>query len=304
MYTKDLLTQEEIKQYSQRSNWAALRVVGVTWGSIAAIFAMVAVWPNVITVVLAILLLGGRQLGLAVIMHDGGHGTLFTRWSINRFVAQWCGAVYVFNDAWAYRVHHARHHRLGGSHEDPDLYKYVNYAIARKDFFRKILRDLTGVTAYRAIRGNLTKHGWRLVRNWAIAHGILYAILFAFGQPWLYLLWIAAYATSHQFILRIRLAAEHGAVEDLMDSDPRKHTRTTLPRIWERPFFAPNFVNFHLEHHVLASVPCYRLTAFHQLLREKGYLDRAEVCGSYWEVVKKLVLPAGMTKEKIIVHTH
>lgn len=304
MHTKDLLTREEIERFSQKSDWGALRVVGVTWGSIAAIFTMVAVWTNPFTIVLAILLLGGRQLALAVIMHDGGHSSLFTTWRMNRFAAQWLGAAFIFNDAKKYRIHHAKHHRLGGSEEDPDLYKYVNYALARKDFFRRIRRDVTGVTAYRAVRANVTALGWRGARNWAIAHGVLFGVLLAVGHPWLYLLWLAAYATSHQFILRIRLAVEHGAVEDLMDSDPRKHTRTTIPRLWERPFFAPNYVNYHLEHHVLASVPCYRLVAFHKLLREKGYLEQAEICGSYWEVFRKLVLPRGVEKENVIVPMH
>lgn len=304
MHTKDLLSREEIESFSKKSDRGALRVVGVTWGSIAAIFVMVAVWTNPFTIVLAIMLLGGRQLGLAVIMHDGGHSSLFKTWRVNRFAAQWLGAVFIFNDAKKYRIHHAKHHRLGGSEEDPDLYKYVNYALARKDFFRRIRRDVTGVTAHRAVRVNFQALGWRGARNWLIAHSLLFGVLLVFGHPWLYLLWLAAYATSHQFILRIRLAAEHGAVEDLMDSDPRKHTRTTLPRIWERPFFAPNFVNYHLEHHVLASVPCYRLVAFHKLLRAKGYLEQAEICTSYWEVIRKLVLPRGVEKEKIIVAMH
>jgi fatty acid desaturase len=304
MHAQELLTREEIERFSSKSNFGALRVIGVTWGSIAAIFAMVAIWTNPFTIILAIALLGGRQLGLAVIMHDGGHRALFTRWKWNQFAAQWLGAAFVFNDAKAYRIRHAKHHRLGGSEEDPDLYKYVNYALARRDFYRKIRRDITGVTAYRALKGNFKQHGWRIIMNWAIAQGVLFGALFATGNGMLYLLWLAAYATSHQVILRIRLAAEHGSVEDLMDSDPRKHTRTTIPRIWERPFFAPNYVNYHLEHHVLASVPCYKLKAFHKLLDGKGYFEHAEICSSYWEVVKKLVLPPGIEKEKIIVPTH
>jgi fatty acid desaturase len=304
MHTKDLLTREEIAVYSTKSNWGALRVIGVTWGSIAAIFAMVAMWTNPFTIVLAVALLGGRQLALAVVMHDGGHRALFTKWKWNRFAAHWFGAAFIFNDAKSYRIHHAKHHRLGGSEEDPDLYRYVNYAMARKDFFRKLSRDLFGVTAYRAVKGNLKMHRWRTARDWAMAQGLLFGVLFLTGNGWLYLLWPLAYVSTNQVILRIRLAAEHGSVEDLMDSDPRKHTRTTIPKIWERPFFAPNYVNYHLEHHVLASVPCYKLKAFHRLLKEKGYLDQAEICTSYWEVVKKLVLPPGIEKEKIIVPTH
>ena len=88
---------------------------------------------------------------------------------------------------------------------------------------------------------------------------------------------------------RIRNAAEHGAVMDLFDPDPRKHTRTTYARWWERMTVAPNRVNYHLEHHILSSVPCYRLKEFHEFLRAKGVLSEANICHGYGEVMRQLI---------------
>ena len=261
------------------------------WLMIAAIFAMVAVWPNVFTVILAILLLGGRQLGLAVIMHECGHGSMFTRWSWNKFAAQWLAAAFLLSDAKQYRIKHGKHHRLGGTAEDPDLANYRDYAIARKRFLRKIRRDLTGRTAIKIFLFSVKTQGWRGVVKWTIANGAMFAVLWATGHPWLYLLWPAAWATSHMVVIRIRQAAEHAAVPDLYDPDPRKHTRTTIPRPWEKLFLAPNKVNYHLEHHILPSVPCYNLTAFHEHLKAKGALEGADICQSYWQVIGKLILP-------------
>jgi fatty acid desaturase len=34
---------------------------------------MVAVWPNPFTFVLAVAIIGSRQLGIAILMHDGAH---------------------------------------------------------------------------------------------------------------------------------------------------------------------------------------------------------------------------------------
>ena len=91
---------------------------------------------------------------------------------------------------------------------------------------------------------------------------------------------------------RIRNLAEHAAVPDLTSEDPLQNTRTTIPRWWERFMFAPNSVCYHLEHHLVPSVPKYRLADFHKTLRAKGLLDDADICFGYLAVVRKLVAPA------------
>jgi len=70
--------------------------------------------------------------------------------------------------------------------------------------------------------------------------------------------------------------------------DPLRNTRTTLVRWWERLLLAPVFVNYHLEHHLLMTVPHYRLPRLHTVLRERGLLDGALVTeGGYREVLRR-----------------
>ena len=38
--------------------------------------AMFVIWPNPLTYILAVMLIGARQLGLAILMHDAAHGAL------------------------------------------------------------------------------------------------------------------------------------------------------------------------------------------------------------------------------------
>lgn len=296
MFASELISKDDIHRFSKRNDWAALRVVGGNWLLIVAVFATAAVWTNPFTIALAIILLGGRQLSLAVIMHDCGHGSMFTNWKVNRFVAQWLGAAFIFADAKAYRTKHHQHHKLGGTKDDPDLQNYVNYAVPRDSFFRKIRRDLTGVTGVKTLRLSAKAFGPTSWASWALANAAMFGVLYLTGNGWLYLMWPAAYFTSYMLVVRIRLAAEHASVPDLLNPDPRKHTRTTYARWWERLIFAPCNVNYHLEHHILPSVPCYRLPAFHRYLKEQGHLDDAELCVGYWNVVKKLVLPKGAGK--------
>jgi fatty acid desaturase len=55
-------------------------------------------------------------------------------------------------------------------------------------------------------------------------------------------------------------------------SDVLENTRTTRAGPLLRLTVAPNRVNYHVEHHLLAGVPFYRLPKLHRMLREKGLL--------------------------------
>ena len=68
--------------------------------------------------------------------------------------------------------------------------------------------------------------------------------------------------------------------------DPVRNTRTTRASWLERLFIAPNFVNYHLEHHLLMTVPHYQLPRLHRLLRERGALAEECVASGYPEVLR------------------
>jgi len=48
------------------------------------------------------------------------------------------------------------------------------------------------------------------------------------------------------------------------DDNPLTHARTTYTNIFEKIFFGPYWVNYHVEHHAYMFVPCYRLKALHK----------------------------------------
>jgi fatty acid desaturase len=54
-----------------------------------------------------------------------------------------------------------------------------------------------------------------------------------------------------------------------------------------RAFLAPYWVNYHLEHHLLTFVPCWKLRRAHALLLAKGYAPRMELAGSYLDVIRR-----------------
>lgn len=297
----DYLNRDELRQFTTRSNFAGIALLAGNWAAIALIFSVVAVWPNVFSVLAALLLLGGRQLGLAVLMHEAGHKTLFRSPRWNQTLGQWLAAYPVLGDCDAYGASHREHHRLAGTDEDPDLPNYRAYPVPAASFRRKLLRDLSGQTGLKLLGGTLRGagngimmrdgEGTSALAQGLLANAALLAVLWLSGHPALYLLWVGAYLTAYPLVARIRQVAEHGNVPALYERDPRGNTRTTRAGLLERMVLAPNNVNFHIEHHLMPSVPCWRLPALHRLLVERGfYADHPQaIADGYRDVIRRAV---------------
>jgi fatty acid desaturase len=64
---KTVFTSEEWGRLTSRSAWRPLWLVVHAWGTIAAAVALVALWPNPLTWLIAVMIVGTRQLGLAIL---------------------------------------------------------------------------------------------------------------------------------------------------------------------------------------------------------------------------------------------
>lgn len=280
VHISDFLSAAEVKDFSSKSNDKATLLVANNWLIIFLAFFFVSIFPNVLTIVMAVFLIGGRQLGLAILMHEAGHGILFETDKLNNRIGQWLCAYPMLADVHAYAATHRQHHRLAGSDKDPDLPNYQSYPVEKASFRRKIIRDLTGQTGIKLLSGILLSSNDRMLSTeqtkthllgGLLANAVLAFIAINLFSIWIYLIWWLAYLTTYPLFARLRQVAEHGSVEDLYDPDPRKHTRTTVPNILEQLFVCPNNVNYHCEHHFIPTVPCYRLKELHASLQEKGF---------------------------------
>jgi fatty acid desaturase len=287
------LSREEIRDLLAPCDWRSWASIVTNWALVAASFALVAHWPHLVTVLLALFVIGGRQLGFAVLMHEAAHRTLFGNRRLNDWAGNWLCAYPIWSDLVPYRPYHLQHHAKTWTAADPDLALATPFPITRASLRRKIWRDLSGQTGWKRFQATLrrdlgTSRG-RVKRNFdagiealhgvIATNGLLLAILALMGHPALYLLWVAAWFTTYSLAMRIRAIAEHAMIPD--PSDDLRNTRTTLARWWERLLIAPNYVNFHLEHHLLMTVPHYHLPRLHRLLRERGALTDACVTRGY-----------------------
>ena len=281
LHWRDRVSREEIAELVAFQDWRSWVSVLGNWGLVFASMALVAAAPNLFTVLVALFVIGARQLGFAVLMHEASHRSLFASRTVNDWVGQWLCAYPIWSDLLAYRPYHLQHHAHTATPRDPDLVLVAPFPITRASLRRKVWRDLSGRTGMKFARGSFARtfRRWRdpAARRAAtgvlVTNALLFAGLAALGHPSLILLWIGAWLTTNTLVTRIRAIAEHALTPDA--DDPLGNTRTTLARWWERFLIAPNRVNYHLEHHLLMTVPHYNLPRMHALLRERDVLDRA-----------------------------
>lgn len=292
----DLFNREEIALLTERSDWAGARAVLFTWGVTALSLALLAWQPHPLVWLAVLVVLGGRQLSLAILMHDAAHGTLFKRRWLNEVVGDYlCGSP-VGVDLQRYKRHHLVHHSKTGTDEDTDRSLSAPFPTTRRSLARKFLRDLSGLSGLKREYGlllmNLGLLRWTVAsdvqwlpqegRRWhdylrdgarnmwkyLAVHAVLLGALAAAGHAWLYLAWLGAYFSTYPLFMRIRAIAEHACTEP--GTDMLRNTRSTRAGLLARATVAPLRVNYHIEHHLMPAVPYHRLPAMHAMLRQRG----------------------------------
>jgi fatty acid desaturase len=297
---KDFFAGEAWKPLAARSSWKGLALVAHCWIVIVAAGAMAVVWP--VTIPLAIVIIGARQLGLAILMHDAAHGALHPDLKVNDWVAEWlCSGGLA-----RYRAYHLQHHKYAQQAEDPDLGLSAPFPITEASLRRKIVRDLTGQTWFKQRFGGLVARlrsrgpGEPVLpilgaevhrqRRWLIGNAIGAVVATTIAVAWTGawwawpVLWLAPRATWFQLVTRLRNIAEHALVAK-DEPDPLRHARTTHANFIERALIAPYFVNYHCEHHMFMHVPCWNLPRARRMLARKGVVERMEGAKGYISVL-------------------
>jgi fatty acid desaturase len=294
---KTFFSPEEWAPLARRSPWMGPALIAHAWAMILLAGAMAVIWP--LTIPLAIAIIGARQLGLAILMHDAAHAALHPNLKVN----DWIGNHLTTGDLVAYRPYHLGHHKYAQQAEDPDLVLSAPFPITRTSLRRKIVRDLTGQTYYKLKWSGLVnrirqrKPGeplWPILKDAVVRRRRFFigmvatvALTAPFGLWWVWpVLWLAPQATWLPMVTRLRNIAEHACVAK-DEPDPLRHARTTSANWLERAFIAPYWVNYHCEHHMFMHVPCYRLPRAHRMLKAKGVMDGMLTAPGYVDVLRQ-----------------
>jgi beta-carotene hydroxylase len=228
------------------------------------------------------LLLGAQQGAhlLGWIGHEGIHLSLFRNRYASVVVGCFLSAMSLFL-AMGYGISHWNHHRFTNQASDPDVAIYPRLrtfwsrlflarALAQRGYTRAIVTLALGrgvPFAYRfpfppRVQQRLAVWNVTFLLFWAGVYATLaihapFTALFAVGLPLLLVIPISG----------LRIYVEHAGTGIGVFRDSRSY----VSPIYTALFFGNNY---HLEHHLYPTVPCYRLPAVHRLLRSGGYYDR------------------------------
>ncbi len=298
------LSTDEIQRLVTASDVQGAWSVLTSWALIAGAFGVLASFPTQsLAWVVSLVVLGGRQLALAILMHECAHQSLFATPALNEHVGRWLCAAPVWQRLGDYRTHHIKHHARTSLEDDPDLGLADAFPTTRAGLARKFVRDVSGIAFLRRVVGLLmmdaglltytasTGAKWvtprptvgvmarSLARNFGpvlLTNVVLALVLAASGHAWLYAVWVLAWATTFSLFVRIRSIAEHGMTETT--SDPLRNTRTTQANVLARLTVAP--------HHLLPKVPHHRLRELHALLVARGAYAEATSADGYVQVLR------------------
>ena len=285
------VSREDLRDLLRRDNrlaWAQtlgyLLLIVLTGGAVLAAGFAGLWWA----VPLLLLVHGTCTHFLINAVHELGHETVFSNRSLNRFFA----AIFAF-PGWINHLHfdasHSRHHRYT-LHQPDDLEVVVPIRLTLTDFLRiavfdakhpweefsKALRYARGgfIGPWNATIFPADKPGDRApVVRWArflvVGHLLILAASAAlawFHHPaWLLLPLVVSFPNMWGGWLQwLCNNPQHAGMEDRVP-DARRCCRTILlnPALQ----FLYWHMNYHIEHHMFAAVPCYHLGRLHRLIR-------------------------------------
>lgn len=265
------------------------------WTIIAACIYLYVRFPSWWLYIIAVIIIGARLHGLAILMHDATHYRFLKNRKWNDLLSNLFTMYPIFSCIEDYRKNHLAHHAKLNTEEDPD---WVAKLGKRPFTFPQTKTQfLLMVGSYLLLYQGIMDAFWFIKRfssnnkkkaedskvNYARIsfYMVLVSVLTYFGI-WKYylLLWVVPYFSTFFMFQYIRSVAEHfGGLnyDNLLTS-----TRTVKTPLLERFFLGPHNVGYHLEHHLYAAVPFYNLPKLHKLLLEHGnYEEKAHITNGY-----------------------
>ncbi len=285
-----LLSKDEIRDLSKIDSVKFTAAALLEYGLIAAAVVISQTWWNPIVYIAAVIVIGSRINALGGLMHDAAHHRAYANRSLNDFVGELLALPTSASMA-GYRNTHFAHHRELNSANDPDWQRNVGlkefeFPAPRTSVLMYFVQYLTGLKIGAALGGFHKNKDTRDIPA-AVARARLVFFLGLIAASialgfWKILLayWIVPLLTVFLAIRYLRNVAEHYAVEH---EHVLNESRTVLAPVWELWLIAPWGLNYHLEHHLFPSVPCFRLGELHRLLMTREpYPQIAHITHGYF----------------------
>jgi fatty acid desaturase len=301
------LENHELRELQKTSAWKSLGTLLLDWIFIlATIYVFVRV-NHPALYIFGIVLMARHQKALLATVHEGAHGRTYPNKYWNNFFSHVFGAAPYFFSLNLYRKTHLIHHMHPLTENDPDLSLTGGYPIEQKSFYRKILRDLLGISYFKFVAhflrarkkvakarnrnfdfSHLETMSFRQEMLWILVmNALLFSYFYLLGRPLMYfVLWILPLVTVLQVIMRIRGVIEHAGYEP--GENQLELTRTVVNPL-ETFFLAPHQLNYHSEHHIYPGIPFYNLPQVHKIFVERNIIPQNHVYKSYSHAWRELI---------------
>ncbi len=228
--------------------------------------------------------------------HECSHGTAFkTDWLNNALYE--IASFMQFRESVVWRWSHTRHHTdtiIVGRDPEIAVPRPANLTQFYLSFFKilpfwaevkKICLHATGKMSD-DVASFIPDSERHKVYSRARLYIAIYSLVIAaavFYQSWLPLMFIGLPTFYGSWLMVIYGITQHtGLAENV--TDHRLNSRTVRMNILNR-FLYWN-MNYHIEHHMLPFVPCYRLPEVHRLMLERGYGERMEIRSGYGDIIR------------------
>ncbi len=242
--------------------------------------AGIPLWVKTLTILVLILATQQGAHVMGWVGHEGIHLNLFRSRYLSALVGAFVGAA-IFFPIMGYGISHWNHHRFTNQQSDPDAEIFPKFkTFWRRFFFARgdAQRSYLKANVEMAL-GRPLPFGYRLPFPAPVQRTLAWANL------GFLMFWFLVYATV---ALQSPLTALLGIVLPLILVAPFsglrayvEHSGTGIgmfrdARSYVSPIYTVLFFcnNYHLEHHLYPTVPCYNLPAVHRLLKAGGYYDR------------------------------
>ena len=84
----EVLSETEVDYLKEKSDFKGIALLFHAWFVIGLSVLVYSLFPNIFTFLAAVLVIAGRQLGLAILMHVGAHGLITNNTKLNNHLSQ------------------------------------------------------------------------------------------------------------------------------------------------------------------------------------------------------------------------
>ncbi|MEM7218115.1 MAG: fatty acid desaturase family protein [Pseudomonadota bacterium] len=268
--------------------------------AVAALHAQLTGWVWWLLLVPALIVIGARQHGLLVLMHDATHFCVARSRRVNDWLGELLTAAPLFANLRGYRRTHLAHHRHLNTPQDPDWVRKTSQPKQRRHwefpngrstpglllslYWQSVLYlfgtfvSMSSPTSTDADGVAEPRDGLATARILCMLAIVAAVVLSGLWPQWL-LYWVLPIFSVVPMLNRIRSIAEHFALDHV---GTLRHTRSVDAGPIERALLAPHFIGLHAEHHLVASIPGHRLPALRALLQRcPAYARETPRCDSY-----------------------